>query len=428
MSSLSAAAARDLPIAKLRASFPTSWPMDRFGALFTESAERNGPSPKGIALSVSEYHGVIPRDDSDGQRASSDVSVYRVLHPGELAVNYMWLNRGGLGVSDLLGYISPAYKVYRIDPSVHSRFAHYLLRSRPYVSAFAALGTGVRPNSQMVDTVELNSLPVPSIPFATQRAIADYLDRETAEIDAMTADLDEMESLLTEHRKSVSTILIGHLESAPDTRRVSLNVVADLISSSVDKKSREGEPPVRLVNYTDVYYGDTLTADADYMKATATPEQIERVGVRDGDVIFTKDSETADDIGIPALIRNPAPDMVCGYHLTIARPRRELINPRYLYWILMSGQAKAYWEQAANGVTRFSIGSSVTSRLPVVLPPLYRQEIVAAEIDRETAEIDAMLADITELRDLLAERRAAVIAAAVTGQIDIPAAEEPTHA
>ena len=103
MSSLSAAAARDLPIAKLRASFPTSWPMDRFGALFTESAERNGPSPKGIALSVSEYHGVIPRDDSDGQRASSDVSVYRVLHPGELAVNYMWLYRGGLGVSDLLG-------------------------------------------------------------------------------------------------------------------------------------------------------------------------------------------------------------------------------------------------------------------------------------------------------------------------------------
>ena len=185
---------------------------------------------------------------------------------------------------------------------------------------------------------------------------------------------------------------------------------------------------VRLVNYTDVYYGDTLTADADYMKATATPEQIERVGVRDGDVIFTKDSETADDIGIPALIRNPAPDMVCGYHLTIARPRRELINPRYLYWILMSGQAKAYWEQAANGVTRFSIGSSVTSRLPVVLPPLYRQEIVAAEIDRETAEIDAMLVDITELRDLLAERRAALIAAAVTGQINIPAAEETTHA
>ncbi|TYR20178.1 hypothetical protein [Corynebacterium urealyticum] len=326
-----------------------------------------------------------------------------------------------------LGVASTEVYTVRARPGADSRWLAYLLVGTQFLGLAGASvqGTG---GLKRISTQFVESYPLPDASPDEQRAIADYLDRETAEIDAMTADLDELEKLLTEHRNSIATIFIGNLESDPDTRRVSLNVVADLISSSVDKKSREGEPLVRLVNYTDVYYGDTLTADADYMEATATPEQIERVGVRDGDVIFTKDSETADDIGIPALIRNPDPDMVCGYHLTIARPRRELINPRYLYWILMSGQAKSYWTQAANGVTRFSIGSSATSRLPVVLPPLNRQEKVAAEIDRETAEIDAMLADITELRDLLAERRAAVIAAAVTGQIDIPTAEEPTHA
>ena len=66
-------------------------------------------------------------------------------------------------------------------------------------------------------------------------------------------------------------------------------------------------------------------------------------------------------------------------------------------------------------------------KLVLPVPPLEEQRRIADEIDRETAEIDAMIADITELRDLLAERRAAVIAAAVTGQIDIPAAEETTH-
>ena len=64
----------------------------------------------------------------------------------------------------------------------------------------------------------------------------------------------------------------------------------------------------------------------------------------------------------------------------------------------------------------------------VPLPSRDRQQIVVEHVLNETAEIDAMLADIMELRDLLAERRAAVIAAAVTGQIDIPTAEEPTHA
>lgn len=76
-------------------------------------------------------------------------------------------------------------------------------------------------------------------------------------------------------------------------------------------------------------------------------------------------------------------------------------------------------------VPTFDLSGLRQHRVP--LPPLEEQRRIVDEINRETAEIDAMLADITELRDLLAERRAAVIAAAVTGQIDIPAAEETTH-
>ena len=333
----------------------------------------------------------------------------------------MWLNRGGLGVSRYTGYISPAYKVFKISTTLIPAYAHYLLRSQPYIQVFSALGTGVRPNSQMVDSTELNALPIPLPPLPTQRAIADYLDRETAEIDGMRADLDEMERLLTERKQTTVTESFAGLEGDSNVKKASLNSVAELISSNVDKKSRAGEKPVRLVNYTDVYYGDILTADETYMEATATGEQIQRVGVKDGDVIFTKDSETADDIGIPALISKPDADMVCGYHLTIARPRTSLVHPRFLYWAFMSGQTKSYWEQSANGVTRYSIGSTVTARLRIPLPPLAEQRRIADEIDRETAEIDSMLEDITKLRDLLVERRAAVISAAVTGQIDIPA-------
>ncbi|WOH93582.1 restriction endonuclease subunit S [Corynebacterium urealyticum] len=389
----------------------SGWNRRRLGHLIQF---RNGKDTK----SVEAADGAYPVYGSGGEFKRADAYLYdgpSILFGRKGTLDKPLLVHGKFWTVDTMLYTIPG-------PEVDPKFVHYWALTVPY----QVLSTDTAVPS--MTSTDLGQLYIHLPKLETQRAIADYLDRETAEIDAMTADLDELEKLLTEHRNSIATIFIGNLESDPDTRRVSLNVVADLISSSVDKKSREGEPLVRLVNYTDVYYGDTLTADADYMEATATPEQIERVGVRDGDVIFTKDSETADDIGIPALIRNPDPDMVCGYHLTIARPRRELINPRYLYWILMSGQAKSYWTQAANGVTRFSIGSSATSRLPVVLPPLNRQEKVAAEIDRETAEIDAMLADITELRDLLAERRAALIAAAVTGQIDIPTAEEPTHA
>lgn len=190
-----------------------------------------------------------------------------------------------------------------------------------------------------------------------------------------------------------------------------LGVVADLISSNVDKKTREGELPVRLINYTDVYYGSVLTPDLEYMPATATSGQIERVGVKDGDVIFTKDSEASDDIGIPALVREPGEDMVCGYHLTIARPRRSLVESSYLYWYLCSAVVKSYWEQTANGVTRFSIGYSATSALPIVLPPIEKQRAIADYLDRETAEIDAMTADLDQMEALLTERRGSIVRA-----------------
>ena len=81
-----------------------------------------------------------------------------------------------------------------------------------------------------------------------------------------------------------------------------------------------------------------------------------------------------------------------------------------------------------SGSAQPNLGAEQVARFRVPLPPLEEQHRIVDVIDRETAEIDDMLADITELRELLAERRAAVIAAAVTGQIDIPTAEEPTHA
>lgn len=399
-----------------------------FWSLFSRVSRQDNSDEK--LLSVYRDYGVVEREgrDDNNNRLGADISKYQLVERGDLVVNKMKAWQGSLGVSQFRGIVSPAYFVYKPHHNADSQYLNYVLRSGPFIDLYAANSKGIRPAQWDLQPERLDQIRVPFPPLETQRAIADYLDRETAEIDAMSADLDEMEALLTERRNAAPTTALTRLNGHPSNRRVGLNVVADLVSSNVDKKSREGENPVRLVNYTDVYYGDVLTAKRDYMEATATPDQIARVGVRDGDVIFTKDSESPDDIGIPALIGDPDPDMVCGYHLTIARPRPHLVTPRFLYWTLMSGQAKAHWEQHANGVTRFSIGTMATAQLPVVLPPLDEQRRIADEIDRATAEIDSMLADITELRDLLAERRAAIIAAAVTGQIDIPIHEEATHA
>src|SRR4051812_31824421 len=99
-----------------------------------------------------------------------------------------------------------------------------------------------------------------------------------------------------------------------------LKHIATVRISNVDKKSIEGDTPVRLCNYTDVYYRDRITRNSEFMRATATPDQRTTFALRRGDVLLTKDSETADDIGVSSYVADDLPDVLCGYHLALIRP------------------------------------------------------------------------------------------------------------
>lgn len=121
--------------------------------------------------------------------------------------------------------------------------------------------------------------------------------------------------------------------------------------SNVDKKSIEGESPVKLCNYTDVYYNDSIRAEMESMDATASEEQVKKFALRAGDVIITKDSETADDIAIAAYVPKTLPGVICGYHLSMLRPRAD-VNGLYVKRVFDSIYAKSLFSVRANGLTR----------------------------------------------------------------------------
>lgn len=187
---------------------PAHWRRTKFGYDFIESTERNGGDPPGPLLSISEYRGVELNTRTEGQQASVDVSKYRVVRPGQLAANMMWLNHGGLGVSSLTGYISPDYKAFWISKRYEPRYVHHLFRSSRYIGYFAAIATGVRPNAQRVTKTVLDATPVPLPPLDEQIRIADHLDEVTGKIDAMLAKVADLRSLLIERRAALITDVV----------------------------------------------------------------------------------------------------------------------------------------------------------------------------------------------------------------------------
>ena len=196
-----------------------------------------------------------------------------------------------------------------------------------------------------------------------------------------------------------------------------LKTVAAVQLSNVDKHSEEGQVPVKLCNYVDVYYNDVITADLDFMNATATLDQMRRFRLRVGDVVVTKDSESWTDIAVPAVVAEDLPDVLCGYHLAHIRPAPDL-DGRFLARQFSAIGARDQFHVAANGITRFGLGGDAIRGGLFAVPPIDEQQAIADLLDRETAKIDALVARKERLIELLQEKRTALITRAVTRGLD----------
>jgi type I restriction enzyme S subunit len=182
----------------------------------------------------------------------------------------------------------------------------------------------------------------------------------------------------------------------------------------VDKVPDDTELPVRLCNYTDVYYNDHVYPEMGLMETTATAEEIRKFGLHVNDVVITKDSEEWSDIAIPAMVTETAPDFVCGYHLAIIRPKADRLYGPFLLRLLQSSAVNQQFQIAASGVTRYGLPKSAIGEAWLPIPPLIEQQAIARFLDAKTAQIDTLVAKKRQLIDKLKDKRSALIARTVT--------------
>ena len=196
-----------------------------------------------------------------------------------------------------------------------------------------------------------------------------------------------------------------------------LRTVADMRVSNVDKHIREGEFPVRLCNYVDVYKNDQITQAMPFMGATASRDEIARFRLERGDVLITKDSEAWDDIGVPSLVVESAYDLLSGYHLALLRPFKEILGA-YLAWVLQGRSVAYQFHVRARGVTRYGLTHVGIQSVRIPLPPLSEQRAIVRYLDYVDRRISRYISAKQKLVDLLEEEKQAIINQAVTRGLD----------
>lgn len=189
-------------------------------------------------------------------------------------------------------------------------------------------------------------------------------------------------------------------------------------NSNVDKKSHEHERPVRLCNYINVYKNEFIDSSLDFMEATADESEIEKFALAKDDVLITKDSETFEDIAVPALVVESIEGVICGYHLAQIKTDKKFLLGAYLHRLFQSKQYGFRFSIYAKGITRFGLGQSAIADALTPIPPLPEQRAIADYLDAKTAEIDRKIELLEQKAEKYAELKQSLINETVTRGLD----------
>jgi type I restriction enzyme S subunit len=423
---------------------PEHWEVKGNKFLLQEVNERSEDGSEEL-LTVSQYTGVTLRRErlaGEGDLLTNAASLvgYKRVKPGDLVMNIMLAWNGSLGVSSITGIVSPSYCVFRTKrDGVDSRFLHYLFRTSSYTGAFKTVSTGVVDSRLRLYPDVFLRLPSLVPPLPEQTAIVRFLDYRDRRIRRSIRAKQKLIKLLEEYRQALihqavtgkidvrtgkpypaykdsGVPWLGKVPEHWEVRR--LRTIVELRVSNVDKHSKEDEQPVRLCNYVHVYKHERIRANMDFMKATASAEEVERFRLEQGDVLITKDSEAWDDIGVPALVESSAPDLISGYHLALLRPSH-VVEGAFLLRALQSSQVAYQFHVEASGVTRYGLSHDAIKSALVPLPPLPEQTAIVEYLDAQTAKLDTAIAAARREIELLREYRERLIADVVTGKVDV---------
>lgn len=420
---------------------PSHWSVFRNGRLFLQRVETGyGDLP---ILEVSLKTGVRVRDMDDLKRKQmmSDRDQYKRAVHGDIAYNMMRMWQGAVGVVPVDGLVSPAYVVARPFSEVNSWYYAYLFRTPAYMGAVDTYSRGIVKDRNRLYWQDFKRMPSPVPPVEEQDQIVRFLDAAGSKVQRFIRNKRQLIELLKEQKQNIinqavtrgldpnvklkpsGVEWIGDIPAHWEVRR--LRTLAAVRASGVDKNTNEGEVPIMLCNYVDVYKNDRITAAIDFMKATATPGEIRAFELRKGDVIITKDSESWDDIAIPTFVPESLPGVICAYHLALIRPVSEEVDGEVLFRAFSSDPVAEQFRVAATGVTRFGLAQGAIKGAFFPFPPVGEQRSIADHINGKCAEVDQAITRAEREIELIREYRTRLISDVVTGQVDVRGIEVP---
>lgn len=413
---------------------PEGWEVSQLKYATRWKSEKGCPDAP--VLSLYRDFGVVPKDSRDDNHnvTSLDTSNYKVVDIGDLVINKMKAWQGSMAVSDYRGIVSPAYHVCSITSNkVNKRYLHHLLRNPAYLPEYARLSTGMRIGQWDLGFDDFKNIPFLIPPLDEQAKIADYLDNGCASLDAM---LSKTRSSIEEYKKLKQAVITQAVTKGVRGEREMKDSGIDYIGqipakwvlgklrnvgdtqNGISKSSEFFGKGFPFVSYSDVYKNYSLPFAVSGL-VESTPEEQERYSVKEGDIFFTRTSETIEEVGFSCVCEKDIPNATFAGFLIRVRPFSDKLHTPYAKYYFRSTHLRFYLVKEMNLVTRASLGQSLLKSMPVLLPPLEAQKEIADYLDAKCAEIDKLIAKKEQLVKELESYKKSLIYEIVTGKREV---------
>jgi type I restriction enzyme S subunit len=387
------------------------WKFQHLWSIAPRVKEINRPELPPLSVFLDE--GVVPRDSrvDNHNQLGEDLSKYLVVRPGDIVFNRLRAWQGGLGVSLYAGIVSPAYFVCRpVSSLVDSRYLHYLLRSAPYIAELARISKWMPPSQFDIPWECLRVLPVLIPPLEDQRRIARFLDIETGRIRDLVEKKRRMVALMNERIDSEILKIVGQ------SRLVCPNSGTPIqaIRRSLTKVYRPAMSNMGVITaYRDGQVTDRSLRRADGYTLSASAEPHGQY-VEENDVVIHGLDGFAGAIGTSEARGNCSPV----YHVCTPVNNED---PRFLGRLLRLLAIQGYLGNFAISTRERAVDFrnwDLFGRIPIPAAPLCEQYRIGDTI----TSIRPLCESIGKSESLAAERREALITAAVTGEFDVSSA------
>jgi type I restriction enzyme S subunit len=411
---------------------PAHWQVSPCRAIVHEQTAKNEGAACTDYLSLMANVGIIPYAEKGdvGNKKPEDVSKCKIVARGDLVINSMNYGIGSYGLSGFDGICSPVYIVLKPhNDVVQSRFAFRIFENRAFQTFAQSFGNGILEHRCAINWDILKGIGVVVPPPIEQKAILAFLDWEAAKIDELVAEQEQLIALLKEKRQAViANAVTKGLHPYTPMRPSGVEWLGDVpahwdvcqlkrVFRSVDygiSDSLDSDGSVAILRMGNIVDGRIVTADLKYAATVDSSLLLES-----GDLLYNR-TNSLDLIGKVGMFVGSADNPVSfASYLVRLRLNGSSVPDYFAYLLNTDGILGIARSHAFVAIGQCNLNPTRYGRIVVAVPPRAEQIAISDYLNVEMAKLDALTAEAQRAIHLLQERRTALIAAAVTGQMDV---------